>query len=243
MVAVRYEGAYREDQAHILGRARGDALVSAHYGVLYAPGGGGLETSWQEGTNTNPNEAGDALRLAAAFYRFTSLATDWTWGNDEVISRLSDLHSYSRTSHHFRWRVHLLGASMGVPCILNWAVRNPKLVASIAGLIPAVDIQDIEDNHRVAPYGLPEPSSAYGERPPDAYNPRTYASELRGIPIKLWYSANDTVCVPETVEAFAEASGAELVNLGDQDSFIPGHGLNSNFNPADVVRFFAAHNR
>lgn len=239
---------YQSGQGHVFGCGGPDKLAAKKPGIIYAPGGGGLATSWQTGTATNPNIVNKVIRVSCerpigvSRFRFVSFASEWTWGNQTSVDRISDLYAYANVHHSFSAaKVHLLGVSMGAACVLNWAKANLAKVASIALLIPAVDVQDIDDNNRATAYGLPAPSTAYGDvRPPDADTPARHAGIYQGIPIKIWYSTNDTIVIPEIVQTFASQSGATLISLGSlpPDLGIPGHGLSNQFNPESVPSFF-----
>ncbi len=227
--------------------------------VIYLPGGGGLETSWQDGTSTNPNAGGDALRgcIDHGYYRRRgiSLPTDWTWGNDTMQTRIDDVLTYAEAHYNFAPPYHLVGASMGTTCALNWAINNLDKVQSIACMLPAVNIQEIVDDgladtFPVGPPNVypPDDPVAYGVRPPDDHNPASYATDLVDVPIKLWYSSNDSICLPAEVVSFAADSGAETVNCGSQSGFVgvPGHNLGFDpghllWHPNEVTNFLAAH--
>ncbi len=240
--------------AHILLTSRMEKLSSApsRHQVVFLAGGGGLETSWQGGSDTNPSEVGDALRDCAERYvyrhRIITLPTNWTWGDDEMITRIDDALTYAEAQYGFNPPYHFVGVSMGTPCAMNWAVNNLDKVRSIACMLPAVNIQEIVDDNlantgAVAPPNVypPNHGTAYGVRPPDSHNPASYAADLSGIPIKLWYSNNDTICLPAEVVSFAADSGAETVNIGNQTVFgIPGHGLDTGFTSTDVATFLTA---
>lgn len=249
MVTTHYEGLYQVSEGHVLARGLGDTEGEESIGIIYVPGGAGTESSFKQiGSITNPNQllfvvrnAVNGVRSVIRPKRAVSIASDWTWGNDTVIDRIDDVWAYAIANHGFRDDlVHLIGASMGAPCVLNWAARNVDSVASISVAIGAVDIQDIENNDRVVPYSLPEPKSAYGgSGPPNDHNPADQTAELAplGEKIKMWQSNNDSICLIGPAEDFADATGAQLVNIGNQTGFIgvPGHALVSGFDPDDVA--------
>lgn len=255
--AIRYTGPTGV-AAHIVGCARNDRFpAGAPFAspMIYFPGGGGLETSWQDGDNTNPNEAGDALRIATDrpyhLRRFVTLPTDYTWGNSAMMDRIDAMLSYAESTYGFTAPYHLVGASMGTVVALNWAVRNPTKVASVALMLGLVNLRGFTDGRLTGGTGHPnlEPpivdptdAQAYNGTVPTAYNPLSRASEYAGMPIKMWQSNNDSICYLSEATAFAADNDAQIVNIGDQTGgFIYGHGLNSGFRPADVSDFCAAH--
>ncbi len=235
--------------AHILAVSRMDKLSSApgHHQIVWLPGGNGQETSFQGGTDTNPQEVGDALRdsVERGGYRrrLVTIPTDWTWGDAEMVTRIDDMLTYAEANYGFNPPYHLVGVSMGTTCALNWAKNNLTKTKSISCMLPAVDLQDIEDNRAPAYFpAVTPPSVAYGTGTiPNAYNPASYGAVLNGTPIKLWYSTNDTICNPGTVTAFATLSGATLNSIGAQAvGGITGHSLDSGFVSTDIATFLAA---
>ncbi len=255
VAGFRYIGPLPTIAAHNLVVSRMEKLSSAvvRRPVVYLAGGGGDEDSWQGGTDTNPSETGDVLRATADRgvyrHRIITLPTNWTWGDDEMITRIDDVLTYAEANYGFDPPYHLVGVSMGTPCAMNWAVNNLDKVQSIACMLPAVNIQEIVDDALantppVAPPNVypPNHGTAYGVRPPDDHNPASYAADLSGVPMKLWYSNNDTICLPAEVVSFAADSGAETVNIGDQAPFlgIAGHNLAQGFTATDVATFLTA---
>lgn len=253
MRTARGVGDYAATLSHMFASSRLDHPAAQKLqGIIYSPGGNGSETSWLAGgTSTNPGPAGLALQQAVELTRWgqvgrrmITFASEWLWGNSAAVIRIHALYNFARLGYGFDRQIHLFGVSMGAACVLNYARTKPKNVASIAVAAPAVDLQDIEDNGRATGYGLPAPSTAFGgSRPPDIWNPLTQAElgKFDGVPIKVWYSNNDTICTKASSEAFIAATGAEGVNIGDQPGgVIVGHGLASGFNPAEVAAFFAA---
>ena len=255
--AIHYNGPTGID-AHIVGCARNDRFPAGTpfaTPLIYLPGGGGLETSWQVGTSTNPNQAGDALRAAVdrAYHvrRFVTFPTDYTWGDDEFLTRMDTMLAYAESHYNFSPPYHILGVSMGTLCTLNWAVRNPTKVASLGLMLGMVNPRGFADDGRLTggtgnpSYEPPvvDPSVAYGGAVPTAYNPLSRASEYAGIPIKMWQSNNDSVCYLSEATTFAASNDAEIVNIGNQPPAfsIIGHGLRSGFRSGDVADFFAAH--
>ncbi len=249
VAGFRLRGPLPNVDAHVFAMARLDKLSSrpSRFQTIYLPGGNGNELSWQGGTDTNPSETGDVVRdvvdRGGYHRRLVTLPTDWTWGDSTMVTRIDSMLTYAEANYGFSPPYHLIGVSMGTPCCFNWAINNLDRVRSIACMLPAVDLQDIQDNRAplYPPPAVQPPSFAYGTTTiPNAYNPAHYAASLSGVPIKLWYSNNDTICNPATVTTFASASGATAVNIGNETSIVPGHGLDTGFVVADVGTFLAA---
>lgn len=248
MVATHHGSGHGATGAYMSGCGWLDKLEGTQRGIIMVPGGGGKEWSWQLDSPTNPNIVTALMsRLCDGPYRrrFVSIASDWTWGNDTIIERIGAARATAIASHGFEEKVHLIGVSMGGCCSLEYAKRNPSHVASITLIIPVLDQQDIYDNGRVDPYGtITPPEDAFGgNRPPSSHVPARNASIYTGMPVAIWYSNNDSVCVPEVTEPFGANAGAELNNLGDQfpaGFAIPGHAADNL--PHDDVAAFLAEN-
>lgn len=234
--------------AHMLITSRLEKLATkpSRFPMIYLPGGNGVETSWQSGTSTNPNDVTDVVRDVVdrgGFHRRAcTIPTVWTWGDDELLGWVDDMISYAETYYGFSGPYHLIGASMGTVCALNWAHFNPDRTRSVSCMLPACSIQGMVDDGNLAPYYPtilpPDDPAAYGVRPPDDHNPVSYATEMTGVPTKLWYSNNDTICKPTYVTQYAASSGAATVNIGNQTGgVLPGHGLTSGFVATQVGDF------
>lgn len=141
-----------------------------------------------------------------------------TFGNPTAESRFGDAVTYIRAQRPCKQdKVIIVACSMGGIAACNWAVNNPSQVAAMAMIVPAIDLEDIHDNDRGGHAAGIE--AAYGglaafQTSMVTRNPIDHADDLTGIPIKIWYSTNDGVCLPAITEAFATASGAELESLG-----------------------------
>lgn len=140
------------------------------------------------------------------------------WANDFAQARCADARNFIQAAP---WsakpgKVLILAVSMGAMLALNWARANPGLVAAIALLYPAVNLQWIHDNG-----GAASTEAAYGglaafNAAVAAHNPKAHATEYAslGVPLKMWYSTADAVVSTAEQEAFAKASGVPAVPLG-----------------------------
>lgn len=157
--------------------------------------------------------------LAESGYPSASCALDGNFGNSAMRTRITNLRTYMQSASAGTWqwasgKVHLLGASAGGIAALAWAKANPTLVQSIALIISPPDIQAM---HTADRGGLAaDLATAYGGAPADSENPADFAADLNGIPIKCWYSTNDSLVLASEVTAFATAAGAITVSLGAQ---------------------------
>lgn len=220
----------------ILGR--GSKTNVTKRGGIYCPGGiVGTEMSWAAGGNVT-----DAIELTARTdRRWITIADLVQWGNTTHQDRVTTAYTTAQSSYGFdSTKVNLFAASGGAAPILNWAIANVAKVQSITLVIPAVDIRDIDLNNRVSVLGFDPvtqgPRAAYGgSTPGTAFNPVSNAAALAGIPIRLYYSNTDNVCLPATQTAFQTAVGSSctLVNMGNL-----GHG--ASFNPFEVLQFLTA---
>lgn len=212
-----------------------ERLAKRRQGILYVPGLTGTVYSWRDGAEVK------ATWKACAEHRFRllSIAESIKWGNSIILAQLDIAYALARDSFGFRERVHLFCASGGGAAVFNWAAANRDKVASVAAVIPALDIQDIHDHQRTAAIGLPDatfgPKVAYANaRPPDASNPASNPTDYAGLPMLIYYGATDPVCVPAAAEAFGAATGATLVEL-------PGGHSSVGMGAGDVRDFFASH--
>lgn len=243
-------------------RASGDGSTGAHMlcwrrtaspvaqdgpAIIFVPGGGGTETSWQAfGTTANPNVATRLMRhlVEVGGCRFISIATNWEWGSDDTTERILDGWEHAKEHYGFpSKKIHLVTVSAGALGGLNSMLLEglAPYVASISMVIPALDLDDIEANPNRVTWGIPAPSDAYGGSIPADRNPIENASAFTGARMAIWYSNNDAICKPEITEAFGEASEAELHNLGDRfppGFAIPGHDA-GNLPLDDVLSFIS----
>jgi predicted alpha/beta hydrolase family esterase len=209
---------------------------------MYLPGGGGRETSWQSGTSTQPDAMNRFLRRITrdSFnFRFITMHTDWTYGNDTQSTRMSDALTQAGSYGLSTTRVHLVGASMGTVCALNWAKANPTKVASISLVLPLVDLDDAQP--KIAALGLSTPNDAYGGAVPNDHNPIENTASFTGFPIAMWGTTNDSVCSYTQAQSFAASVGSNCtmtsLGLGTTTGFvIAGHDA-SNLPAQDVIDF------
>ncbi len=248
VAGFRFSGPAPNVEDHILAVSRMEKLssVPTYKQAVYLPGGGGLETSWQGGTDTNPLEVNEVVRdcvdRGIRRHRLVTIPTDWTWGDAEMNTRIDDMLTYAEANYGFSPPYHLIGVSMGTLCALNWAVRNLDLVASLSLMLGVVNPQGMTDGRLTGGTGHPnleppvvDPTVAYAGAVPDAYNPLDRAAEYAGVPIKMWQSNNDSVAYLSEATAFAAINGATIVNIGNQSGgAIFGHGLDSGFTFSQV---------
>lgn len=249
MFASWYASGSGTTGAYMMGWGKNDKQNGEAVGILMIPGLLGTETSWQAGTASTVGVFVKVAHSLCDTYnnRFITFATGSTWGNDTMVTRTGDAWTTAQGYGFDTATVHLVGFSAGCTAALRWAKNNLGNVASISLVLPAVDIQDIDDNSLATPWGLPEPSdaAAFGARPSDAQNPADNAVAFSEVPIAIWYSTDDVICRPETVEAFAADSGAALYSLGDRIPYqtgfaIPGHDA-ENLPLADVANFIGGY--
>jgi pimeloyl-ACP methyl ester carboxylesterase len=250
VASFRRLGPLPDITAHMLLMARMDKPqvrpLATNHQVVYMPGGGGLEDSWMTDTSTNPAGPDDVLRdctdRGVHRRRIVSLPTDYTWGDAEMNTRVDSMLAFCEANYLFRPPYHLVGASMGTLCCLNWAVRNPTKVASVSLMLPLVNPQLLDTDGRLTGGGhhvyappIILPHVAYGGAVPNAYNPLSRASDFTGLGIKMWASNDDEVCFISEATSFAAANDAVLHNIGNQgNTLIYGHSLSSGFVASEV---------
>lgn len=178
------------------------------------------------------NDLIQALTLAGR--PIASFAHGALWGNSTAQGYIGNLRTYGQSNWGFAsGKVDLLGLSAGAAATLNFAKANPTLVNSIALLLPAVDLQDIDTNNRGG-YSA-SIQAAWGGAVPDASNPADNYASFTGFPIEIWRSTDDPICTQAAVDAFATGVGATVHSLG-----AIGHTA-STLDVQQVVDFFAAH--
>lgn len=149
-----------------------------------------------------------------------------TWGNSASQTKMGDAKAYMQAApvSAKAGPVLLYGGSMGTLTALNYTLANPSNVLAVAAILPAVSLQSLRDN---AAYTA-SVEAAYGGNAGylaalATHSPLVRAAEFAslGIPMKLWYSTDDTVVIPSTVTDFAAASGASLQSMGATAHTVP----------------------
>lgn len=237
VVLTRGVHLYQSEQAHAVLTERQHRIGESRRGVVALAGKGGDDMDWFiEETASDTTDVDLTYSIAEAGMPLVSMAVDETWGNSVMRTRITDALAYARANQGLSAEpVFLFAASMGSLCALNWARFNPSEVAALALLIPAVDVQDLHANDRGGNAASIE--AAFGGAPPDSENPAKNAADHARMPVKLWYSTDDVLVIPQTVEDFAAGVGesAELRSLGDQ-----GHSALT-VPVEEVVRFLQEH--
>lgn len=145
-----------------------------------------------------------------------------TWGNDTFLARLADLRTWAASAYGADLaRMALIGDSMGAMGALNYAWRNPSLVAACALRVPVVAADALHDRD---PVGLGASiDAAYGgsttwedthkaQRDPSL---NTSAITAYGASkVRIWYSTDDPTVLPSDITAFVAATGVRAVPLG-----------------------------
>jgi pimeloyl-ACP methyl ester carboxylesterase len=233
VVSTRGNGQYVASETHVIFYNRLDTLdPNARIGIVFAHGffaNGDFFT--KDDPTTGPwRQLVDAIVAKGIPIISTDLGGASTWGNETLVSRLDSSITYLNTITGARTdQVLLMGLSMGGTSVLNWAKNwnstnggdyaNLSKVAGIALFAPAVDIIDINDNNRGGLGSIPQASYTSYPGGWDAHkasaNPVNNAAGYTGVPIRIWYSTDDPVCIPSTQTAFASGSGATLTSLGN----------------------------
>lgn len=207
-------------------------VVAATKRAVIVHGGGGQTALG----NMPPGNFNLELAEMGMSVAWGDMAGGWTWGNTTGQQRVTDLWDWLLADISPSPRTDkplLFGTSMGGLVMLNWARANPTLVAGLYLQIPAVNPADIHDNNRGGYASSIE--TAYGGSGSYAanvggFNPSAHASDYTSIAsnMLIHYSGDDPICVPSEVTAFASATGATAVNIGNA-----GHGV-STLTPAQV---------
>lgn len=205
-------GVYVASEAHTCASGRLYKGSSSRRPVVYFPGGVGGDRKFLDdsttGSQIGPLLAECGYPIISAAFGGPSL-----WGNSTTATRIGQAWTQVKSQLSTATdKMLLIGVSQGATAALNYAKSNPSNVAAIVGIVPAVDIQDIDTNNRGGASTAIQ--TAHGGAPSDALTPAKNASSFTAIPQKLYYASDDTTVIPSTVTTFAATSGASTVNLG-----------------------------
>lgn len=147
-----------------------------------------------------------------------SPAVGQSFGNDAAIDSFDKAWTYATATLGCRSdRVFLVGMSMGGLLCGNWARTHTSVVAGIALVTPAVDLTWVHGLS--APYPT-EVDAAYTDHAGylaavSTHSPVAYAASIASVPVRIWYSTDDTLAPLSQQQAFQTAHGnTTLVSLG-----------------------------
>lgn len=157
--------------------------------------------------------------------RHTVIAADLgynTFGNDTGITRVGQALDYLAATWGATGPAVLVGASMGGQVALNFAVRYRERVAAVAGIIPALSLTAQPGNPAADEIDLAFPPAYDAGNPTHlAHDATHFAPDLPDdMPVHLWTSSNDPICIP----AFTAAFLAARPQTGHTDIGAHGHG-------------------
>lgn len=186
---------------------------------------------------------------AAAQQGYPVIGRSWilpdAWGNDAALARLDQAIAWSSATLGAKApaKVGIIGSSMGSLMAMRYARANPSSIAFLILITPLVNMDDFVGNNR----GGYQSSvySAYGGS--TAYNaaaatidPSQYPTALTGIPIRLYYSEDDTLALPTLIDPFISAVGGSAIDKVSLGSV--GHaGASAFVDYADSLSFIRAH--
>lgn len=155
------------------------------------------------------------------------------WGNDTARQRITDAINWARTNFPAASASKLpllFGISMGGLTALNYA--RDHTVAGVATAIAAVNLANLHDTN-LGGFAA-EIETAYGgaggyTAAVPTHNPLSYAASLSGIPIKTWYTSDDSVTSVADAQSFCSLAQCEAINMG-----VGGHTIVP-LDPLDVV--------
>jgi hypothetical protein len=222
--------------------------------LVFVPG------SHSTADSTFNSDRADMEALARAGYvvaigDISQTLTQGTFGNSTSQSRIASLRTFMQgTSSPLRaaaGKMHMVAGSGGVAAMLNYARANPTNVASMVGLLPLLDLQDLYENRTDATVTQAEINAAYGGNVTASYathNPSASGNQaaLAGIPLKLYYSTNDSyipVATVTTYKSLLETAGGtcEIESLGAVGHTDTGLAYDDPNVSTDVADFLRAH--
>lgn len=148
------------------------------------------------------------------------------YGNDTVVGSLANNGRIEKAWAWAKTNVAVLtdqfildGGSRGAVDALNYLIRHPANVACCTLTIPLLDVEDIRANNRANQQAVIEAAytnNAGWQTARPSRNPVEIADDVvaSGVPLKLWTSSNDDICLPAFADAFAAAAGCERTNFG-----------------------------
>jgi hypothetical protein len=123
----------------------------------------------------------------------------YSWGNEHALAQMSRAWEFLADPRvgARRGRIVVAGTSMGALLALKWARRHRSAVAALVLGCPVLDLDDVYRNDKgglrvgvAAAYGI-EPGEALPGSATVA--PADLASELAGLPIRIYASDDDPV--------------------------------------------------
>jgi S-formylglutathione hydrolase FrmB len=143
----------------------------------------------------------------------------FTWGNSLAMETMTDAYNWLQSQPGVKpGKVLIAGGSMGGLNALAWTAANPDKVAAVSTYIPVLNPSQIHDRN-LGGYAA-SIDSAYG----DSWDTATLRAtrdplymagqgKYAGIPIRIHYGLQDTLCLPENPPAFKQAVGGDLVTI------------------------------
>lgn len=176
--------------------------------VIYCHGAGGTAKSTTSGEET---------KLLVDLARdHVVISADWaydSWGSDVATDRVDAAVLYAQNNLGADGPIFMVGVSMGMTTMCNYARRFPTKVAAIAGIVPCVDIADA-----VVAFGGPGSVPTLDQTYPPQYNDNNPAHSIHSpihmaeqvlippsLPIKIWSLPSDPYTRAVTHQAFVAA--------------------------------------
>lgn len=166
-------------------------------------------------------KSGQKPLLDALSQKYAVLACDFglqAWGNNTHLLRIEEAVAYLAATWGGTARVTIVAGSMGNLGGLRYARLHPENVRAYVGIIPALDLGNLQTIPAIAAELVTaySPSGYNDVTMGETYSPVKYADELDpDLPIHLWTASNDTITVPSTAAAFVAARPQTLrTNIG-----------------------------
>jgi pimeloyl-ACP methyl ester carboxylesterase len=146
----------------------------------------------------------------------------YSWGNEHAIARMSEAYRYliGKEGGAKKGPIVVAATSMGAVLGLNWTMRYRHNVCAVILACPVLDLAALYT--RTGDEDLLHIGAAYGVRPPvpipqlPACSPVMYAAKLRGIPIRIYASSDDTIAADtSSCREFATRVGGDDIEVRD----------------------------
>lgn len=159
------------------------------------------------------------------------------WGNASSLTKVDNAWTAAQTELGVKSdKLLMWGESMGLTTALCYLMANPTKVAAIAGLLPCVNISDIQANNRGGLGASVDTAYAAAWAASAATkDPFLNMTAIRntGVPMLLYYSTTDTVALPGFAQTFANTVNCRMESLG-----AIGHAVPSSVDSTAVASFF-----
>jgi len=196
-----------------------------YHGILCFHGHAGDSSQFEPfGQSTITAPGYHTWQLAEAGYLMGSIDAGGgtAWSNSAAMDRATDGYNWlTGTAGAKTGKIGLMGWSMGGMTALNWAKRNPTLVAGVLLWAPATDLDYFHSTSGYTPaYGSALPNNAGWTSEIDASYGSPYATTSTGYRIRDEYSSWAGLGIP--IRVIHASDDTTIPVAQSQNGFVPG---------------------